>query len=168
MFVCYTFRRLTNSRILWPKACLYSYLLILGPVFASGILPLRLRAGIRDMYSWLALYSKSTWLALYSKSIWLLLVHHAVSAIYMKGHPPQWVCGVSPLAISLQNLRPFPWCCIKHLALAPRPWPALFQTLTPECSLHLHNYDLVSVRVSSLIRKPIRSKALVTNMTNYQ
>ena len=51
---------------------------------------------IRDMYSWLALYSKSCR---------LLLVHQAVSAIYMKGHPPIRVCGVSPISISLHGIK---------------------------------------------------------------
>ena len=50
------FHLLTNTHISWPKACLHSCLLILGPISMFGILPLRLRASVRQMYRLLYLY----------------------------------------------------------------------------------------------------------------
>jgi hypothetical protein len=60
-------------------------LLSLGPVFASETLLLKLLVGIRDIY--IDMY-RLTCIVRY------VLVLQASPAIYMKGHPPHWVCSV--------------------------------------------------------------------------
>jgi hypothetical protein len=57
---------------------LASYLLSLGPVFASEILLLRLHVGIRDMYI----------------IVFVFLYNKSYMTIYIKLTRPCWVCGV--------------------------------------------------------------------------
>jgi hypothetical protein len=72
----------TSLRASWPKACLYSCLLTLDPVFAFKTLSLRPRAGIRDMY----------------RIIFVFLYNKLYITIYMKVTP---VLGVRCSSISL-------------------------------------------------------------------
>lgn len=80
---CFSSRLRTGMQTSWPRACLHSCSLSLDPGFVSGILPLRLQAGVRDMYRRVPLYVPYLYIKPYG-----LTCTPSHTTYTMKSHPP--------------------------------------------------------------------------------